>query len=97
MFYSIFIVYSHILKNLRTMTQVCVSLFSQLLREYDSLMKEHEGAKVHFYNNTDNKVLCLLLLCLCASVHKCLYLQNNLVSTENKLVDANDQISELKR
>lgn len=26
-----------------------------------------------------------------------LYLQNNLVSTENKLVDANDQISELKR
>ncbi|XP_069021625.1 M-phase phosphoprotein 9 isoform X2 [Embiotoca jacksoni] len=42
-------------------------MLQELLVEYDSLMKEHEGVK------------------------------NNLLSTENKLVDANDQISELKR
>lgn len=42
-------------------------MLQDLLGEYDSLMKEHEGVK------------------------------SNLVSTENKLVDAHDQISELKR
>ncbi|XP_078127468.1 M-phase phosphoprotein 9 isoform X1 [Sander vitreus] len=42
-------------------------MLQDLLGQYDSLVKEHEGLK------------------------------NNLVSTENKLDDANDQISELKR
>uniref|UniRef100_UPI003AB0CAF7 M-phase phosphoprotein 9 n=1 Tax=Centroberyx gerrardi TaxID=166262 RepID=UPI003AB0CAF7 len=42
-------------------------MLQDLLGEYDSLRKEHEGVK------------------------------DNLVSTENKLVDANEQISELKR
>ncbi|XP_073334726.1 M-phase phosphoprotein 9 isoform X2 [Pagrus major] len=42
-------------------------MLQDLLGEYDSLVKEHEGMK------------------------------NNLVSTENKLLDANDHISELKR
>lgn len=42
-------------------------MLQDLLEEYDSLMKKHEGLK------------------------------SNLVSTENKLVDAHDQISELKR
>ena len=74
-----------------------MSLFPQLLGEYDSLRKEHEAVKVgHLLSGV---LLTEMFYVMSDLFHwtSSLRLQNRLVSAENKLVDANDHISELKR
>ena len=78
-------------------------LFLQLLGEYDSVMKQHEGVKVTVIflelMYVQNLVLSsdFQIWIEAFSLITFVYPQNKMVSAENKLVDANDQISELKR
>lgn len=83
---------------LASKVKMSVVLFPQLLGEYDSLIKDHEGLKVMILSLKFTLKKLLWLFDLFGLMEFLIfYLQNNLVSAENKLVDSNDQISELKR